>query len=149
MPRPNSEEMDFESYLNKPPTKLHEHLAEWILEKTGYDPAAEKSKLAAFNAGIRLGAQLRMAHQASPENQKRIAVQRSESEKAAVERAANMPAPKVKAGNDDKPAPARRVSKAAAAKAAAAEAAAPVVEAKPAPRRRPAKAASSAAPAPF
>lgn len=64
-------EKDYSGYAAKEPTDLHEHLSEWIQEKTGYDPASAKSKQAAFLKGIQLGALLRMDHQSSPENQER------------------------------------------------------------------------------
>lgn len=64
-------EKDYTSYAKKDPTDLHSHLAEWIKDKTEYDPATAKSKAEAFQKGVQLGALLRMDHQSSPENQER------------------------------------------------------------------------------
>jgi hypothetical protein len=73
MPKSKSEpvEKDFLAYAEKPPTPLQAHLADWLLEKTEYDPARAKSKADAFRRGVQLSAALRMEHQKSPENAER------------------------------------------------------------------------------
>lgn len=60
---------DFTSYASKPATPLQERFAEWVTDKTGYDPSSAKSKQAAFEEGIRLGVALRIPFQKSAENQ--------------------------------------------------------------------------------
>lgn len=116
MPKPASAaaaayvEPDFKHYVEKPATATQEHFHEWVLQKTGYDPATAKTKAAAFEAGIRIGTSLRGLHQASPENQDRLAEQREASRAAAAEKASQ---PKA-----EKPAPAAAPAKAAPAKAA-------------------------------
>lgn len=141
------EEKDYTTYLTKEPSTLHREFAAWICEKTGYDPKTAKTKEQVFLDAIRLGATLRMAHQASPENQASIVARRAAAaaaaEEKAVAKAAEKPAPKV---DPDFVKPARRPVKAAKATAE------PKVEAevKPAARRRPAaKASAGTASAPF
>lgn len=150
MPRPDSSEMDLTVYKDKDATPLHKHFAAWIVDKTGYDPNAAKSKSQAFLDAIRLGAQLRMAHQASPENQA-FRVERAQAiADAQVERAARITekAPKKDGTDEAKPTPARRATKKAVAALPDSPVAPPETDAKPAPRRRAAKAAGAAA-APF
>lgn len=143
-------EPDYTPYKDKEATQLHKEFAAWVVEKTGYDPAAAKSKAQAYLDGIRLGATLRMSHQASPENQASIARRKEEALARQTERAAAKPEPKPKKAVDgeataEKPAPARRPNKAAKA---APPAEAPVTAAAK-PRRRPVKATAGAAEAPF
>lgn len=76
-------EKDYAAYAAKDPTDLHTHLAEWIKDKSGYDPTKAKSKEEAYLKGVQLGALLRMDHQSSPENQqRRAALSRSSEAKA-------------------------------------------------------------------
>lgn len=85
-------EKSYEGYAAKEPTDLHEHLSDWIQEKTGYDPASAKSKQQAFLKGVQLGALLRMDHQASPENQERRRTLAERTAKAKEEAKAAKPA---------------------------------------------------------
>ena len=79
-----SEARDFTKYADKPPTDLQSRFSGWILEKTGYEPEDMDS----FNEGVRLATALRMAFQASPENQEVLEGRREESaaKKAAVKK---------------------------------------------------------------
>lgn len=117
-------EPDFEKVLAKPMSPMIEHFHSWVLDKTGYNPANAKTKAEAFAEGIRLGTALRGVHQASPENQERLAASRQAAEEPT-------PAPAKAA----KAAPAKRGGKAAAP-------AAPPAEAPPATQRPPAKKAT-------
>lgn len=108
MPRPVAEEMDLESYVEKPVTDLQSHLNDWILDKTGYEPKNEED----FLMGVKLATALRMAHQASPENEERreaLAAAREKAvEEADVARAEKSAARKAKAAeadDDDEEAP--------------------------------------------
>jgi hypothetical protein len=142
MPRPDSTAMDLPSYANKPITALQKSFADWVIEKTGYDPQNAKTKRDAYYDGIRLGAQLRMAHQASPENQAARAKRKEEVLNANTEKAAAKPAPRAE---ETAPARKQRVTKPKAA--APTPAPEPVVETpKPRQRRAPAKANAAAAP---
>jgi hypothetical protein len=85
------QEPDFEAVLAKGPTALQEHFLDWVLEKTGYDPAAAKTKAVAFAEGVRISAALRGAHQASPENQQRLAASRAAASTKAAEETAPVP----------------------------------------------------------
>jgi hypothetical protein len=124
-------EINFEAYRDKPVTPLQEHFADWIVEKTGYDPSSAKTKHEAFLRGVALGTALRQAHQASPENQ----AARSER-KVTPEVASEVPA-----------SPAKKTAKKAAASAQATEAPEPAAT----PRRRGGRraAAATTAPSPF
>lgn len=142
----NYKEPDFTAYVEKAktPTTTQEHFTDWVIEKTGHTFASKKEE-AAFRYAFALSTSLRGIHQASPENQERLAAQR-EAAKAAAEQAASAP-------KADKPA------KAAPAKAAKATAPAPepepqTVEAAPAKATRPAakrggRRASTTTQAPF
>jgi hypothetical protein len=93
-------EVDYPAYATKPATDLQERFAAWIPEVTEYDPAAAKTKLAAFNDGVRLATALRMHFQASPENQEVLAQRKAEAEekkaapKAAPAKRGRKPKPK-------------------------------------------------------
>lgn len=77
---------DYTSYADKAPTSLQERFTKWILEVTGYEP----DDMDSFEAGVRLGVALRMAFQASPENQKVL----EENKAKAAEKAAKPKAKK-------------------------------------------------------
>lgn len=77
-----SDEVDYTTYADKPATDLQERFAEWITDKTEYDPSAAKTKQAAFEDGVRLSVFLRIPFQKSPENQE------ARAEKAAEPKAA-------------------------------------------------------------
>jgi hypothetical protein len=145
MPKPPSQtaaaytEPDFAKIVAKPTSPLQEHFHDWVLEKTGYDPATAKTKAAAFAEGIRLGTALRGIHQASPENQERIAESRAAREAEAVE-VAPKAAKATKAAAPAKAAPAAAPAKKAAKKAAPAAAPEAVV---PPRKRAPAKKAAA------
>jgi hypothetical protein len=157
------EEVDPTTYADKPATALQERFAEWIVSEVGYNPAAAKTKLEAFQEGVRIATATRMVFQASPFNREAnatAAAQRASARKAA-EAAGEAPAPAKKAA-PAKAAPAAK--KAAPAKRAAKPA--PVAETEPeeetaapakaakvsprrAPRRAPATASASTSEAPF
>lgn len=79
-----SNEPNYTKYLESDPTELMVHVDEWIREKTGFDPSKCRTKAEAFKYGVYLTVALRMHHQASPENQQRLAANRA----AAAEREA-------------------------------------------------------------
>lgn len=56
---------DYTGYADKKPTDLQARFTQWILDNTGYEP----DDIEAFEDGVRLAVSLRMAFQASPENQ--------------------------------------------------------------------------------
>jgi hypothetical protein len=126
----NYEAPDFTKYVTKEPTATQEHFYNWVLANTGITFATKKEE-AAFKSGIVIGTSLRGHHQASPENQQRLAEQRAAA-KAAAEEAARAPKPE-KAAAPAKAAPA----KAAKASKATAPAVAAVTEEVP-PATRPA-----------
>jgi|SRR4051812_7994112 hypothetical protein len=163
MPKPASEaaanyrEPDFEKIMNKPITPLQEHFLDWVLAKTGITFPTKKEE-AAFAEGIRIGTALRGVHQASPENQERLAQAKADAEAAAkAEAAAPAPAKAAKATpTATKAAPAKvaKTTKAAPAKATPAKATPEAARppAKKATKRAPAKAAVTVVPddeAPF
>lgn len=135
-----NEGVDYKSYLDKEPTVLQERFAGWLQgDEVGYNPAAAKTKQAAFEEGVRLAVALRMLFQASDFN-------RAENEKVRAANAAKREAADAAAQAAPAPAaapaaPAPKPAKAAkAAKATkAAPAAAPVAEAAPAATRAPAR----------
>jgi|SRR4051812_47462902 hypothetical protein len=147
MPKPASEaaanyrEPDFEKIMNKPITPLQEHFLDWVLVKTGITFPTKKEE-AAFAEGIRIGTALRGVHQASPENQERLAQAKADAEAAAkAEAATPAPAKAAKAtppATKVAPAKAAKATKAAPAKATSETARPP---AKKATKRAPAKAA--------
>jgi outer membrane biosynthesis protein TonB len=136
-------EFDPEALAAKPMTALQEHLLAWILEKTGVTFATKKEE-AAFALGVKYTVNFRTYHQASEENQERLAAAAAAREAEADE--APAPAPKAKA----KPAPAEEApapKKAAKKVPTKAETpAAPVKKVKPA---KGAKPKPSAGEAPF
>lgn len=71
-----AESRDFTKYADKPPTDLQTRFSAWILDKTAYEPEDMDS----FNEGVRLATALRMAFQASPENQETLEERRKEAE---------------------------------------------------------------------
>lgn len=142
MPRGNGEreakEFDAEAIAAKPMSALQEHLLAWIIEQTGVEFATKKEK-DAFALGVKYTVNFRTYHQASPENQARLAA-------AAAAKADEDEAPK--------PAPAKKAAKAAPApaKKAPAKKAAPV-EAEEAPakpsKKKKASGVAKATDAPF
>lgn len=150
------EEIDYTVYADKPPTDLQERFTDWILDKTEYDPASEKTKKEAFAEGVRLGVALRMKFQASPENQAVLEERKAARDDDEAPAPKAKPARKAKAkpepepdedeleedeenGDDDTDdeAPAPKRSRRAAARPAKA------APAKKAPARRKAKAAAA------
>lgn len=81
-PEEIDEEKDYSLYLEKAPTALHERFADWILEKTGYEPTDEEE----FRTAVSLSTALRMEHQRSPENQEVLAENRAKAAAAKEER---------------------------------------------------------------
>jgi hypothetical protein len=81
-PEEIEEEKDYSTYLEKEPTPLQEHFAEWIQDKTGYEPNDADD----FATGVQLATALRMEFQRSPENQARLEERRAAAEQAAEER---------------------------------------------------------------
>jgi hypothetical protein len=132
----NYREPDFAAIVAKDITPLQEHFADWVVEKTGITFGTAK-EMASFREGLRIGTALRGSHQASPENQERLAEAKRAREAAEAE---ETPAPAKKA------APAKAAPAKAAAKKAAPPAAAPE-ESKPPAKRAPAKKAGGRRPA--
>lgn len=66
---------DFTKYADKAPSDLQARFAKWILDVTGYEPEDQDS----FDEGVRLATALRMAFQASPENQEVLEARRAEA----------------------------------------------------------------------
>lgn len=131
-------EKDYTAYVTKAPGALYDHLLGWIKEKSGVTFASAKEEKA-FDLGVKLTLALRTHHQASPENQERLAEAAAAREAAAEEAAKAPKAPKVEeAAKAPKGAP-----KKAPAAAAPAEKAAP---AKPGPKKVTAAAGKGKAP---
>jgi hypothetical protein len=128
----NYKEPDFAAVVAKPLTPLQEHFLDWVLEKTEITFPTKKEE-AAFAEGVRIGVALRGSHQASPENQERMAEARAAAEAAAAAAEAEAEAEVTPA----KAAPAKKTAPAKATKAAPAKAT-PVTEQKPV-KRAPAK----------
>lgn len=82
-PEEVEDEKDYTTYLDKAPTPLQEHFAEWIQDKTGYEP----NDVEDFATGVQLATALRMEFQRSPENQQRLEERRAAAEEKAEERA--------------------------------------------------------------
>lgn len=141
-----STETDYTAYADKPITELHQHLADWIVEKTGLKFATKKEQ-DAFTRGVSMGAFLRMKHQASPENQERLEALDEVREARAAEKAERKAEKAAKATTEETeetPAPAKKApAKKTGGKVV--EAAAKVNPAKKAPAKK-AKPASGDAP---
>lgn len=142
-------ERDYTAFLEKEPTALIEHLGEWIQEKTGVTFGTKK-ELDAFLLGVKLTVNLRTYHQASDENQERLAEMREAAAKAAADKAERKAAKAAEPETEEAPAPAA-AAPAAKGKKAKAATPAPVVEETPAPvapaaKKGPRKAAGSKAP---
>lgn len=141
MPKPastaaaNYVEPDFKSYTEKAPTATQDHFHAWVLAKTGITFATKKEE-AAFKAGIVIGTSLRGIHQASPENQERLAEQRAASAEAKS-------AKEAEAAANPAPAKAAKAAKATAPAVAPVEAAPPAA-ARPAVKRGRGRAAATA-----
>lgn len=100
MAKTEEAERDYTAAVDKPISELQQHLHDWLLDKTEYDPAKAKTKAEAFLMGVKLTVQLRMQHQASPENQERQAAAeaaREEREAAKAEKPKGKSKPKAKA----------------------------------------------------
>lgn len=134
MAKAKDAEKDYTKYLGKPPTALQEHMADWVIEKTGITFGTKKEE-AAFREGIRLGILLRIPHQASPENHAARADRKPEPKPAKATKAAPVEAPKPTGKKGRKAAPV-----AAAAEPEPETVSAPVGK----PARRPAKKAGAA-----
>lgn len=125
------------------------HLTEWLKDKLALSFGSKKEE-AAFDAGVKATVALRMRHQASPENQERLATM-AEAREAETEEPEVAPAPKAK-GKAAKAAPAPAPAKAAPAKKAPAKKVAPAAaetappSPKKAPKKAPVKATSGEAP---
>jgi hypothetical protein len=151
-------EPDYTLVLGKAPTALQRRMAEWIRSgEVGYDPNTAKSKLEAFNEGVRIAVAHRMTYQASAHNREATAVEKAERaqsrEAAAAQREADREARAAARAATPAEAPVEtpavaKPKKAPAKKAPAAPPAAAPATTRPAPRRAPARrapAASSAA----
>lgn len=167
MTQPEEEytEPDYTVVIGKPATPLQRRMAEWIRSpEVGYDPTTAKSKLEAFEEGVRIAVAHRMSYQASDHNRNATAVEREERAALAVQRAADREAERVRRAEERaakaaaapvaEEAPAAPAAKAAkatrpakAAKAAPAAATPAPAATRPAPRRAPARRAAPAAPA--
>jgi hypothetical protein len=82
-----AEEPNYSKYLEQDPTALMEHIEPWIRNKAGVDPTKFKTKAEAFKYGVYLTVALRMTHQASPENQERLAAKRKAADAVTAEKA--------------------------------------------------------------
>jgi hypothetical protein len=80
-------EIDYGKYLEAEPTQLMTHIEKWLKDKTGFDPKTARTKEEAFALGVYLTVHLRGVHQASPENQERLAGNRAAAEAADSEKA--------------------------------------------------------------
>jgi len=94
-------EVDYTKYVGKAPTDLQERFAEWILDKTEYDPSSEKTKAAAFAEGVRLGVALRMPFQRSDENQAVLEERREANEAKTAAKPAKKATKKAKPAPDE------------------------------------------------
>lgn len=97
MPR-EAKEFDAEELLAKPTSALQTHLTEWIKEKAGLTFTTKKEE-SAFDLGVKATVALRTYHQASEENQERLA------DLAAARESAEAPAPAKAAPKAPKKAP--------------------------------------------
>lgn len=77
-----ADEFDYGKYLEANPTQLMTHIEQWIKDKTGFDPKTARTKDEAFATGVYLTVHLRTVHQASPENQARLAANRDAADAA-------------------------------------------------------------------
>lgn len=143
-----TDEKDYSEYRDKPPTPLQERFDDWIIEKTGYNPATAKTKQQAFEDGVRLSVYLRIPFQASPENRAATEELRAQrAEEAEALRQQREEAKALKAQEREEAAAARAAAKEEAANSKAAKAAG---KATPAPTPEPApepEASASAKPA--
>lgn len=90
---------DFTKYPAKEPSSLHLHFANWIKEKTNFDPSRDaRSKEDAFLRGVQLGTLLRQVHQRSPENRERRAAEALEQRESEQEKVEVVEEPKPKRG---------------------------------------------------
>jgi hypothetical protein len=119
------EEVDPTIYLDKAPSALQSRFAEWIQNEVGYNPAAAKTKLEAFQEGVRIATATRMVFQASPFNREANAL-------AAAERAEARALAEREAAEAETAAPVKKAAPAKAAPAAK-KAVAKKVAPKPAP----------------
>ena len=139
-------EVDYTKYVDKPATGLQEHLTNWIKEQTGVTFATKKEE-AAFDLGVKLTVFLRMRHQASPENQDRIAEQEAAREEREAEKAQKTSAksePKAEKTAKKAAAKAEPEAKPTAKKSAAKKSAATPAAKKPTAKKATAKAGSGA-----
>lgn len=95
-------ERDYTALAAKPPSELSEHILAWIIEKAGVTFATAKEQ-AAFAKGVDLTIKFRTYHQASPENQERLAEAKAARETAKAEKA-TAKAAKAEEGEEPKPA---------------------------------------------
>jgi hypothetical protein len=138
-----SDELEYGDYRDKAPTPLQERFVPWLVEKTGYNPAAAKTKQEAFEAGVRLAVSLRIPFQASPENREATEALRKEREEEMAAARARREEERAKAKAEREEAAAQRAAaKEEAAQAKAAKAAAKTAP-EPAPEPEPAPAAKA------
>lgn len=154
-------EPDYKKPVGKAPTALQARFAEWLQsDAVGYNPQAAKSKVEAFNEGVRLAVALRIPFQASDfnreatlvEREERAALRAEQERQREADRAAAKAAEPVEEAPAPKPAPKAKATKAAKATPAATPATAPAATrpaARRAPARRPATATATAGDAPF
>lgn len=129
-------ETDVTAYLEKAPTSLQVRFASYLQEEVGYNPNAAKTKLEAFQEGVRLATALRMVFQASDYNRNGRAAEKAASGSDSKDNAP-APAKAAKAAKAAKTAPPAKAAKSTApAKATrrrGAAAAVPVLDAETAP----------------
>jgi hypothetical protein len=82
-----ADEIDYGKYLEANPTQLMTHIEAWLKDKTGFDPKSARTKDEAFATGVYLTVHLRSIHQASSENQDRLAANRQAADAADAEKA--------------------------------------------------------------
>lgn len=137
-----AEEPNYTKYLDpdQAPTELMRHIESWIRDKADVDPTKFKTKAEAFKYGVYLTVHLRMTHQASPENQERLAANRQAADAIEAEKAERRQARAASAGTKKAAAESRAAEKPASkrrSKAKAVEAVPGVPAAEPAtPKRR-------------
>jgi hypothetical protein len=124
-----AEERDYTALMAKEPGELYTHLLAWIIDKTGIAFATKKES-DAFAKGVEATLKLRTYHQASEENQERLAAAKEAGAAAKAQRAAEKAAAK---DTDEDEAPAK-TAKPGKGKTVTTE-----VETTPAPAAKPAK----------
>lgn len=122
-------ERDYVALAAKSPSELSLHILDWIIEQTGVTFATEKERKA-FAQGVDFTIKFRTYHQASPENQERLAEAKAAREQAKAEKAAAKAAAKTDEGDAEPEAKPAKAKGKTAAPVAEPEAATPATVAK-------------------